>query len=99
MKRAAVDCELNTTENGEPAVACYRFEVTPETYMIPIYHPKLADDITDSASSVRRIGAVTAKAPKPTAARAVTAKVPVAKAAAPAVKAPTKAAVAASKKK
>ena len=54
MKRAAVDCELNTTENGEPALACYTFKVTPETNMIPIYHPKLSEDLTESASSVRR---------------------------------------------
>jgi hypothetical protein len=54
MKRAAVDCELNTTENGEPALACYTFNVTPETNMIPIYHPKLSEDLTESASSVRR---------------------------------------------
>jgi hypothetical protein len=49
MKRGAVDCELNATENG--VAACYRFA---EPSMIPLFHPRLEQDITESAASVKR---------------------------------------------
>lgn len=48
MKRAAVDCELNASENG--VMACYRLPPS----MMPIYHPDLERDISESASSIRR---------------------------------------------
>ena len=49
MKRAAVDCELNATENGP--VACYRF-AKPSTQQL--FHPDLAQDLSESSASVRR---------------------------------------------
>ena len=49
MKRGAVDCELNATENG--VLACYRFQ---EPSMIPLFHPKLDQDIRESGASVKR---------------------------------------------
>jgi hypothetical protein len=48
MKRGAVDCELNATENG--TMACYRLPPS----MMPVFHPDLQRDISDSASSLRR---------------------------------------------
>ena len=49
MKRGAVDCELNATENG--VAACYRFETNLAG---PLFHPDLAKDISSSGASVRR---------------------------------------------
>jgi len=49
MKRAAVDCELNATENG--VAACYRFDTNPTG---PLFHPDLTQDISSSGASVRR---------------------------------------------
>ena len=49
MKRAAVDCELNATENGP--LACYRFE-KPSNQIL--FHPNLDEDLRESSSSVRR---------------------------------------------
>jgi len=51
MKRAAVDCELNATENG--VAACYRFSTNLSG---PLFHPDLAVDISSSAASVRTAG-------------------------------------------
>ena len=48
MKSAAVDCELNSNENG--GYACYRF---PDASMIPLFNPKLEEDIRESAASTR----------------------------------------------
>jgi hypothetical protein len=48
MKAAAVDCELNTAENGR--YACYFFE---QPSMNPIFHPNLAKDIIDTAAAAR----------------------------------------------
>ena len=48
MKSAAVDCELNANENG--GYACYRF---PDASMIPLFNPKLEEDIRESAASTR----------------------------------------------
>jgi hypothetical protein len=50
MKRAAVDCELNATENGP--LACYRF---PKPSNAQLFHPNLAQDLADSAASLRRV--------------------------------------------
>jgi len=50
MKRGAVDCELNATENG--VAACYRFETNPTG---PLFHPDLTQDISSSGASVRRV--------------------------------------------
>ena len=49
MKRGAVDCELNSTENGP--LACYRFE-KPSNQLL--YHPNLDEDLRDASASVRR---------------------------------------------
>lgn len=51
MKSAAVDCELNANENG--GYACYRF---PDASMIPLFNPKLEEDIRESAASTRTRG-------------------------------------------
>jgi len=48
MKRAAVDCELNSTENG--GYACYRFEGAS---MEPLFHPLLTRDLAEGAAAVR----------------------------------------------
>ena len=48
MKRAAVDCELNTTENG--GYACYRFKGAS---MEPMFHPLIDVDIREGAAAVR----------------------------------------------
>jgi hypothetical protein len=50
MKLGAVDCELNATENK--MVSCYRF---PKPSMEPLFHPKLDEDIRESAASVERL--------------------------------------------
>jgi len=50
MKRGAVDCELNATENG--VAACYRFETNLAG---PLFHPDLTQDVSSSAASVRRV--------------------------------------------
>ncbi len=52
MKRAAVDCELNTTENG--GYACYRFKGAS---MEPMFHPLIDVDIKEGAAAVRAAGA------------------------------------------
>ena len=58
MKRAAVDCELNATENG--GYACYRFEGAS---MEPLFHPLLSVDIREGGAAVRAAaGAVDAAA-------------------------------------
>jgi hypothetical protein len=49
MKKGAVDCELNASDNGP--VACYRFA---KPSMTPLFHPNIDQDIRDSASSIRR---------------------------------------------
>lgn len=49
MKFGAVDCELNATENK--VVSCYRF---PVPSMEPSFHPKLEEDIRETAASVKR---------------------------------------------
>lgn len=49
MKNGAVDCELNANENG--ALSCYRF---PQATMVPLFNPKLEDDIRESAAATRR---------------------------------------------
>jgi di/tripeptidase len=48
MRAAAVDCELNTTENG--GYACYRFD---KATMEPLFHPYINVDIAESAAYVR----------------------------------------------
>lgn len=48
MRAAAVDCELNTTENG--GYACYRFD---KATMEPLFHPNINVDISESAAYVR----------------------------------------------
>ena len=50
MKRAAVDCELNATENGP--LACYRFQ-KPSNELL--FHPNLEQDLSDSAAKTRRV--------------------------------------------
>ena len=50
MKRAAVDCELNATENGP--LACYRF---PQPTTQQLFHPDLEQDLRESSASVRRV--------------------------------------------
>jgi len=66
MKRGAVDCELNATENG--VLACYRFprpeipagadpatiKAIRKSESLPLFHPKLEDDIRESGASVKR---------------------------------------------
>ena len=66
MKYGAVDCELNTTENG--ILACYRFpkpeiprgadaafiEAAKRSESLPLFHPNLEEDIRESAASVKR---------------------------------------------
>jgi hypothetical protein len=49
MKQAAVDCELNATENG--TAACYRF---PTPSMQPLFHPEIEQDIRESAAKTKR---------------------------------------------
>jgi hypothetical protein len=49
MRAAAVDCELNATENK--VLSCYRF---PQPSMTPLFHPKLEEDIRETAASVKR---------------------------------------------
>jgi hypothetical protein len=55
MKRAAVDCELNATENG--GYACYRFEGAS---MEPLFHPLLSVDIREGGAAVRAAAAAAA---------------------------------------
>jgi hypothetical protein len=50
MKRAAVDCELNATENG--GYACYRFDGAAAS-MYPLYFPQIERNIAEGASTVR----------------------------------------------
>ena len=50
MKNGAVDCELNTTENGA-GIACYRFE---QQTMDLLYNPNLNENIIESAAAVRQ---------------------------------------------
>jgi len=49
MKHGAVDCELNANENE--ITQCYRFE--PPS-MVPLFNPKLDDNIRDSAAATRQ---------------------------------------------
>ena len=57
MKRAAVDCELNATENG--GYACYRFEGAS---MEPLFHPLLSVDIREGGAAVRAVAGADAGA-------------------------------------
>lgn len=50
MKKSAVDCELNSTENG--GYACYRFAGNPSSTE-PLYHPIVEIDVTVAEASVR----------------------------------------------
>ena len=59
MKAAAVDCELNTTENG--GYACYRFKGAT---MAALFHPLITVDIREGAAAVK---ARTGAAPLPAA--------------------------------
>jgi hypothetical protein len=49
MKAAAVDCELNATENG--VLACYRFAGTPS--MEPLFHPLVDVHVSEADAAVR----------------------------------------------
>ena len=51
MKTAAVDCELNATENG--ALACYRFAGDPT--MEPLFHPLVSVHLGEGAVRARGI--------------------------------------------
>jgi hypothetical protein len=53
MKTAAVDCELNTTENG--GYACYRFAGTPS--MESLFHPMVDIHIREAEAAVRSTAA------------------------------------------
>jgi hypothetical protein len=48
MKAAAVDCELNSTENG--GYACYRFKGAT---MAALFHPLITVDLREGAAAVR----------------------------------------------
>lgn len=50
MKAAAVDCELNSTENG--GYACYRFKGAT---MAALFHPLITVDIREGAAAVRAL--------------------------------------------
>jgi hypothetical protein len=50
MKKSAVDCELNSTENG--GYACYRFAGNPLSTE-PLFHPIVEIDVTVAEASVR----------------------------------------------
>jgi hypothetical protein len=65
MKAAAVDCELNSTENG--GYACYRFKGAT---MASLFHPLISVDLREGAAAVRALAtaAPTAAAPLPSAA-------------------------------
>jgi len=65
MKAAAVDCELNSTENG--GYACYRFKGAT---MAALFHPLITVDLREGAAAVRalpaaRSAAAVARAPPP----------------------------------
>lgn len=49
MKKSAVDCELNATENG--IFSCYRFAGTPS--MEPMFHPLVDVHIANAEAAVR----------------------------------------------
>ena len=53
MKTAAVDCELNATENG--TVACYRFAGDPS--MEPLFHPLAEVHVNEAEAAVRSTAA------------------------------------------
>jgi hypothetical protein len=57
MKAAAVDCELNATENG--GYACYRFKGAT---MAALYHPLITVDIREGAAAVRALPTAAAAA-------------------------------------
>jgi len=50
MKKSAVDCELNSTENG--GYACYRFKGDASSTE-PLFHPLVEIDVTVAEASVR----------------------------------------------
>jgi hypothetical protein len=50
MKKSAVDCELNSTENG--GYACYRFKGDASS-TDPLFHPLVEIDVTVAEASVR----------------------------------------------
>ena len=50
MKQSAVDCELNSTENG--GYACYRFKGDASS-TDPLFHPLVEIDVTVAEASVR----------------------------------------------
>jgi hypothetical protein len=72
MKAAAVDCELNSTENG--GYACYRFQGAT---MAALFHPLITVDLREGAAAVRArpaaSAAAAAAAPPPRAAATATA--------------------------
>ena len=49
MRTAAVDCELNATENG--VLACYRFAGAPS--MEPLFHPLVDVHVNEAEAAVR----------------------------------------------
>jgi hypothetical protein len=54
MKAAAVDCELNSTENGD-VQACYRFKGAT---MAALFHPLITVDLREGAAAVRALAPV-----------------------------------------
>jgi hypothetical protein len=52
MKKSAVDCELNSTENG--GYACYRFKGDAASTE-PLFHPLVEIDVTVGEASVRAV--------------------------------------------
>jgi len=71
MKAAAVDCELNATENG--GYACYRFKGAT---MAALYHPLITVDIREGAAAVRALPAAAAAPPAARSAAAASAAAP-----------------------